>query len=200
MSCPVTIGLDFDNTIVCYDKAIRELAKKHFDLPARVKTKTEIKTYISNLHGNLAWTKFQGELYGPGMHFAEPYAGSIETIFKLSLSGFRILILSHRSRYPYAGYKYDLHEYAVKWLDQKLRYQGNMVIKKDSIFFFETKLEKILAITEQGCDYFLDDLPEIINNENFPKNTTGFLFDPNKTFTIKDGCINNWLDLTRILL
>lgn len=200
MSCLVTIGLDFDNTIVCYDDAIRELAKKHFDLPATITTKNEIKTYISNLHGNLTWTEFQGELYGPGMQFAEPYVGAIETIVKLSLSGFRVLILSHRSRYPYAGKKYDLHKYAVKWLDQNLRYQGNMVINKDSIFFFETKMEKILAIKEQGCNYFLDDLPEIINNEQFPKHVKGLLFDPNKTFTIKDGCISNWLDLTQILL
>ena len=41
-----------------------------------------------------------------------------------------------------------------------------------------TKAEKIDQIGLQKCDIFVDDLPEILKAEKFPKGTRKILFDP----------------------
>lgn len=193
-SNPLIIGIDFDNTLVCYNKSIFTLAKKFFAVSDELNTKSKIKEYITDSYGNLAWTKFQGELYGPGMQFAEPYENAVKTLSDLSSSGIKLLILSHRTKYPYAGQKYNLHEFAKNWIAENLKFNGKNILEDSSIFFFEEKKEKIKAIKDNACDFFLDDLTEIIRDSDFPERTEGILFDPYKKNTWFPS-INNWEQL-----
>ena len=62
MSESLTIGIDFDNTLVCYNKSIVKLAEKIFGLTLSSSSKGEIKSFVKNEYGDSAWTKFQGEL------------------------------------------------------------------------------------------------------------------------------------------
>ena len=196
----IVVGLDFDNTIVCYAESVAKLANKYFDLPKNIKTKADIKKLVQAKYGNLVWTKFQGELYGPGMNYAQPYDGSINAILKLSSNGVKVLILSHRSRYPYAGVNHDLHKYARTWLNNNMQVNGKIIIEKDDIFFFETKKEKISAISSYNCDYFLDDLPEIIDDIGFPDTTKGYLFDPGNNCKARKHLITHWSELVKVVL
>ena len=41
-----------------------------------------------------------------------------------------------------------------------------------------SKEEKIARVANIGCDYFIDDLPEILLMPGFPKKTKRILFDP----------------------
>ena len=198
MSKPLTIGVDFDNTLVCYDKSVLALAKRNFSVSERFKSKSEVKSYITDFYGNFAWTKFQGELYGPGMEYAEPYENAVDTISELSSLGVKILILSHRSKHPYAGKKYDLHKYAKNWITKNLKFENQNTVKETSAFFFEDKAEKIQAIKDNACDFFLDDLIEIISSKDFPSETTGILFDPEKK-NKWSHCISNWKQLKKIV-
>lgn len=116
------IGLDFDNTIVCYDAAIAVLAEKVLDLPVEVpRTKLGLRDHLRATGRELEWTAFQGELYGPGMRHAQPFDGAIETMLELVDAGYELVIVSHRSRKPYAGEPHDLHAAARAWVAERLQ-------------------------------------------------------------------------------
>lgn len=191
------IGLDFDNTIVCYDKAIAILADQMLSLPAGVpRTKNSIRDYFRRLNKEDTWTRFQGELYGPGMDFAEAYPGFFLAAEELRSIGFKILVISHRTRFPYLGQKYDLHLSAKAWLQRNL----HSLIGDADVIFNEQRVEKINCIKHHGCDVFVDDLSEILLDAKFPSATRGILFSPNF-----DSCnwhgekISEWLQLPRLL-
>jgi hypothetical protein len=174
------IGLDFDNTIVCYDKAITLLADELFVLPQDVpRTKLGLRDYLRGVGRESDWTAFQGQLYGPGMRYSQPFRGAIATMQKLSSDGHELMIVSHRSRWPYAGHRYDLHEAAQLWIASHLQTSGLFAMNNSqAVHFMETKKDKISKIAELSCEVFLDDLPEVLDTPEFPASTIGILFNP----------------------
>lgn len=190
------IGLDFDNTIVCYDKAIEDLAEELFTLPKHIaRTKLGLRDYLRAAGREVEWTAFQGQLYGPGMRYAHPFEGAIDTMQKLLARGHELIIVSHRSKWPYAGPRYDLHEAAKTWIANRLRPSG-LFVADEQAYFLETKEDKIAKIADLCCDVFLDDLPEVLSGRGFPASTVGFLFKPDtKEARVQEKqCINNWED------
>jgi hypothetical protein len=183
------IGLDFDNTIVCYEEAIKILAEKIFELPPEVvRTKLGVRNFLRSTGREKEWTAFQGELYGPGMSFAKPFDGAIATMQMLEDKGHSLVIVSHRSHRPYAGRPHDLHAAALEWVSQHLQTAGLFTNRSlngsnsDCAHFLETKDKKLAKIAEVDCDLFLDDLPEIILSPKFPASTIGILFDSAGSF------------------
>jgi len=186
--------LDFDNTIVCYDRPIARLADKLSQLPSDLpRTKLAIRDYLREANRELEWTAFQGELYGPGMSYAQPFEHSVETMRVLKTAGHSLCIVSHRSFRPYAGPTYDLHAAARAWIDENL---ASDLIVNSQAFFYETRDEKIAAIGALECEIFLDDLPIVLENEVFPSTCQPILFDP-ENFHAKVNCvrITNWNQL-----
>ena len=175
------IGLDFDNTIVCYDQAIALLAEELFELPADVpRTKLGLRNYLRDAARGPEWTAFQGELYGPGMRYAKPFDGAIATMQQLLAEGRDLVIISHRSLRPYAGEPHDLHAAARGWVADRLQSIGLFGEESDNskVHFLETRDQKVEMITHLGCQAFLDDLPEVLNAPGFPAAAAGILFDP----------------------
>jgi hypothetical protein len=176
------IGLDFDNTIVCYDKAIARLADKMFDLPPHLpRTKLALRNFLREAKLELEWTAFQGALYGPGMAFAEPFEQALETMQELKDVGHSLCIVSHRSTRPYAGPAYDLHAAAREWVEEKLASKD--LISNAKAFFHETRGEKIADIGALRCNVFMDDLPEVLRDVGFPSACGAILFDPESLHT-----------------
>ena len=71
------IGLDFDNTIACYELVFSEVAK-FFGLVDKnwVGTKKELREWLINRPGGeLEWQKLQGLVYGRFMSKAELFPG-----------------------------------------------------------------------------------------------------------------------------
>jgi hypothetical protein len=195
------IGLDFDNTIACYDSAIAKLAEEMFDLPDLVpRTKLGVRDYLRMQDREIEWTAFQGELYGPGMRYAQAYEGAIETMFQLSALGHELFIVSHRSKKPYAGPPHDLHAAARAWLKETMLSHG--LFTNDQVFFLQTRDQKVQMIKELGCDIFLDDLPEFLEATEFPLTTRGILFAPEgskeKVLT-KYVTISQWTSLLTLV-
>jgi phosphoserine phosphatase len=171
------IGFDFDNTIACYDQAISRLADELFDLPSYVpRTKAGLRDYLRQQRRETEWTAFQGELYGPGMRYAEPFEGAIETMAQLKACAHEMVIVSHRTPKPYAGSPHDLHQAAREWIETRLRKNG--LFADDQIYFLETRDAKVAKINQLGCNVFLDDLPEVLESPEFPVETLGILFNP----------------------
>ena len=187
------IGFDFDNTIVCYDEAIEILSEK-LDLPSKLqRNKLSIRDYLKSQNRENEWTEFQGTLYGPGMQHAKPYEFFIEIAQYLKNHQHELFIVSHRSKFPYSGEKYDLHQFAEKWLNVKIN--ENLLIEKNKIFFLDTLEKKILKIGELKIDLFIDDLSEVINHELFPLKTKSILFDPDNKKNNVNRRISKWEQL-----
>jgi hypothetical protein len=199
------IGLDFDNTIVCYDKAIVKLSQSIPDLPPSLsRTKLGLRDHLRSTGREAEWTAFQGTLYGPGMELAEPFEGALETLLQLVADRHRLVIISHRSRHPYAGPAHDLHAAARAWVVKRLQSLGLFSSTLDdapTVNFLETREEKIAMIGKLACDVFVDDLPEVLNDEHFPSQTMPVLFDPAREHIAKANTypLNDWQHLPKIL-
>jgi hypothetical protein len=188
------IGFDFDNTIVCYDQAI-EILSAEINLPDHLNcNKLSIRDYLRSQNREHEWTKFQGTLYGPGMKHAKPYDFFIEITNVLKKQEHELFIISHRSKYPYAGEQHDLHQYAKIWLEDKIN--SKQLICNKNIYFLETLENKIKKINELELDLYVDDLIEVINHKIFPAETKAILFDPdNKQINIENRILN-WNNIT----
>ncbi len=191
------VGLDFDNTIVNYSDAIARLAKERFELPKDLPVnKVNLRDFLRSKGREGEWTEFQGELYGPGMRYADPYPGAIETMRDFSAGGHRLVIISHRTKLPYAGHPYDLHASAMEWVTARLSSQG--LFSEDAVYLLETRADKIGMIASLNCEVFVDDLPEVLSDPNFPNLTKGILFDPDDVNSdFQANCkIRSWKELS----
>lgn len=196
------IGLDFDNTIVCYDKAIAQLANKYLKLPNDLpREKLAIRSFLRDEGREKEWSEFQGEIYGPGMSHAEPFEGSVETMLDLNRRSHKLFIISHRTLKPYIGGSYDLHSAAKKWIDVHLRSVGLFNKYHDDVSFLETREGKLRRIEQLRCDFFVDDLPEIFQSSKFPVKTKKILFNPSITVSVPHNCkhIESWYELSGIV-
>ena len=70
-----------------------------------------------------------------------------------------------------------------------------------NFFFLSSKEEKVDKIAQEKCDYFIDDLPEIFEIENFPKETKKILFDPLSSFKNKTNLtrVKDWHEFTSLI-
>jgi hypothetical protein len=177
------IGIDFDNTVVSYNalfyKVAVEQALVSADLP---KSKLAVRDYLRKIDNESAWTELQGYVYGTKMGDATAYPFVIDFVKFARTKGISIAIVSHKTKHPFAGPKYDLHEAARSWIANTLMDGVTNLIEPDNVFFELTKEEKITRIANIGCDYFIDDLPEILRMPEFPKNLKRILFDPEEIY------------------
>lgn len=200
-STPMIIGIDFDNTIVCYDGVFFESALER-NLISRdgPKSKTEIRDMFRSQDREDAWTELQGFVYGPGMKYAKPFPGVMEVLSLLAKAGNRIHIISHRTVHPYLGPEYDLHSAAREWIsDHGLEVRTGIV---DEDVFFEITLEsKITRIRDAGCDVYVDDLPKCLEHELFPTHVRRILFDPDRVHEDVQNVeiISSWSSLRDVL-
>lgn len=171
------IGIDFDNTIACYDTVFHQLALEKNLIPASLqKSKGAVRDYLRAAGQEEEWTAMQGDVYGNRMDLAKPYPGVAE--FFQKSRGAQLCIISHKTLYPFKGPKYPLHEAARGWLQGQSFYHSGI-----ATFFELTKEEKLKRIERMQCDYFIDDLPEFLAEEGFPKKTKKILFDPSNLYS-----------------
>lgn len=173
------IGFDFDNTIVSYDALFHKVAIEQSLVPAEVpKSKLAVRDYLRKMGKEDIWIEMQGYVYGARMSEAEAYPGVIEFMQLARENGVPMAIVSHKTRHPFMGPKYDLHEAAENWVKSYLINGKQYLIEPDQIFFELTKEQKIDRIAETQSDFFIDDLPEIFQMPKFPITTERILFDP----------------------
>ena len=159
------LGLDFDNTIVCYDKLFHKIAleRKLIEQSCPAK-KPIIRKYIQENHSDEEFTLIQGEVYGNRIEEAEPAEGVIEALTRIKRDGIDMVIVSHKTRYPYKGPKHDLHKSALRWLTTHNFFSSNgLNWDINQVYFEETKYKKAKKIDELKCDHYIDDLEEILD-------------------------------------
>lgn len=167
------IGVDFDNTIVCYDGVFHQTAVKQGLIPPETPViKNAVRDYLRRCDKEEAWTELQGYVYGPCMADAAPFPGVLEFFAKCRQRDVPAYIISHKTRYPFRGKKHDLHESARAWLKSK-------GLDGDHVFLELTMEAKLKRIGAAGCTHFIDDLPEFLDEPTFPAGVERILFDPN---------------------
>lgn len=198
----IKLGIDLDNTIICYDELIYKLAKNKFsklNLNKNLKSKNIIKSEIINKYNNEEWTKLQGLIFSEKLKYASLFDDFYNAIEELK-NYYDIYIISHKTKYPSIGKKINLRNASKKFLkNNNISYCKNELIKSENIFFANTKKEKIEIIKKNKIDIFIDDLDEIL--KNLPKNIYKIHFSKNKLqfknlFTWKK--IKNFLILNKI--
>jgi hypothetical protein len=175
------IGLDFDNTIVNYDRLFHKAAVEQGLVPATIaQNKLAVRNYLRECNCEDQWTELQGYVYGARMDEADAYSGVLDFIRRAQDAGHELSIISHKTRYPFLGLPYDLHAAAKGWIDHYLVDKGQPLLADNRIFFELTKVEKLARIAQVSCNLFIDDLPEILLADDFPQQTGRLLFDPDR--------------------
>lgn len=177
---PVSIGIDFDNTIVNYDDVFRAVAIEAGVVPKNfIGGKELVKQFLHSDEKYDQWTRLQGYVYGARMSDAKPYQDCTEAIRKLIRKGVSVHVVSHKTKKPFLGEPYDLHLAAWKWLELMGFFDEKVIgLPRTHVFLELTKVDKIDRIRELKLDYFIDDLPELLLEPTFPKYTEKLLFDP----------------------
>jgi hypothetical protein len=174
------IGIDFDNTIACYDGVFHAAALERGLIPANLaRDKNAVRDYLNRGGRNDDFTELQGHVYGARMELASPYPGFADFVATARKAGHTLFIVSHKTRHPIVGPKHDLHAAARGFLIARgLVGPDSGQVDPADLFFELTKEAKLARVAALGCEVFIDDLPEIFASPDFPSTARGILFDP----------------------
>ena len=197
-------GVDFDNTIACYDRVFHRVATQsdlfHGEAPP---SKGEIRDTLRAQGRESDWVALQGMVYGPGMPGAEPFPGVKPFIAACVAGRVPVFIISHRTRRPESGAEFDLHAAAREWLEHQGFFEASEVgLSPQAVHFELTRKSKLEKIAECRCTHFVDDLPEFLGEAGFPPATRKILFDPRRSKDTRGGVTRaaSWAAIHEMLL
>ncbi|WP_257170491.1 hypothetical protein [Bradyrhizobium sp. SRS-191] len=181
------IGIDFDNTIACYDGVFHAAALERGLIPADLgRDKNSVRDHLNGSGRKDDFTELQGYVYGARMDLVSPYPGFAEFVTAARAAGHDLFIVSHKTKHPILGPKHDMHAAARGFLtDRGLMGSAHGQISPDRVFFELTKDEKVARAHALACEVFVDDLPEILAMTGFPEGMRKVLFDPENQFVTK---------------
>ena len=206
---PKIVGIDLDNTIINYNDAFKytaiklnllskEWVKSNLLSANGISPKNLIKKHIlSQKGGQYNWESLQGQVYGNFIQRAQIFSGVANFLLHCYSRGIKVFVISHKTKFGhYDKYKTSLREAAVNFLEQNNLLSGAYGLSKNSIFFFDTREDKVRKIAELGCNYFIDDLPEVFLEPNFPKKTEKITFNPQGQFSYENS-FNTWHEINK---
>lgn len=191
------IGVDLDNTIVCYDGLFHSLAlERGWIRNDTASSKGAVRDAVRRLSdGDDKWQELQAEAYGPRLSSAKLFPG-VEAAFRAwREQGHEVFILSHKTRFSGKG-GHDLHRAALAFLrESPLNREG--LLADERIMFCDTRAEKIRRITDTGCAIFIDDLLEFFSEPDFPRQVRKLHFAPDvRTVSPPDALIcRSWWEI-----
>ncbi len=166
-------------------------------------TKSHVRDALRRQQGGEdAWIRLQGEAYGLSIREASPFPGVQEFFSRCARDGISVRIISHKTRRPFQGPAYDLHEAARLWLEAHGFYSpagGGLL--PDHVHFELTKQEKLDRIAQAGCGYFIDDLPEFLAEPQFPAGVKRILFDPHDRYGAEKRFLRvaSWMEVDDVI-
>jgi hypothetical protein len=173
------IGIDFDNTIIDYNDLFYEAGLKLGILPDNTScNKKAIRDYLIGIGREEDWTRIQGLVYGEYIRKAKVMEGFSRFSHLCYGRGWKIFIISHKTRGSIIGEKFDLHTSAFSWLERNMIYGTNIRGAVAGVFFEVTRSEKICRINQLGCDIMIDDLAEVLLHPDLLRRIIKILYDP----------------------
>jgi hypothetical protein len=175
------IGIDFDNTLVSYDRAFATVGKEAGLLPpdfAGGKEATKHLLMRERPDGYL-WERLQGLVYGRHIDHAELYQGAAEFFRRCARqNGWEIYIVSHKTVLAHHDpLQTDLRESALGWMRRQGFFaKDGFGLDVGQVFFEDTRDAKVRRIGELDCRIFVDDLPEVLGHAAMPAGCRKILF------------------------
>lgn len=176
------IGLDLDNTVICYDGVFHAVGRRLGLLPAEVATdKRSVRAHFRARGREEDWTRLQGLVYGPHLAEAPPYPGVVDFLSACRAAGAEVYVVSHRTRVPILGEPHDLHAAAREWLARRGFHAADRGLPPEHVFLETEREGKLSRIARLRCDVFVDDLAELLTDPAFPPAVRRILFDPGRS-------------------
>ena len=167
------IGIDFDNTIACYDDIFNEIAIDMQLLPShRDRDKQQVKADLLKHPGGMKnWRRLQGQVYGRFINKATIFPGLGSFLLRCSWSNHEIFIVSHKTEYGHFDqYKTPLRQACINWLKNNRFFDSKVfAIPQRNVHFANSRSEKVSKISELNLDYMVDDLIEVFMEPSFPR-------------------------------
>jgi hypothetical protein len=175
------IGIDFDNTIVCYDEVFVRIAKAESLLPQDFKGgKAEVRDCLRKLRGGEErWQRLQGRVYGDQMDSASLFEGAARFLARCrERDDTRVFIVSHKTEFGHFDPRgINLRDAARAWMVRQGFFdKDGFNLPGDALHFESTRYDKIEKIAQLGCTHFIDDLEEVLADSRFPAATRRILF------------------------
>ena len=184
----LVIGVDFDNTIIDYGTLFYKAGTLRGIVPTTTDfNKKTIRDYLVSIGKENDWTRIQGIVYGKYIDEALVMKGFSEFLLKCHKKNWIMYIISHKTRYPVVGERFDLHVAALNWLEKNNIYNAKIPGAIKDVFFEETRSGKIRRINELGCNIIIDDLLEILHHPDLSSNIFRILFNPDRTMIPDPG-------------
>ncbi len=173
------IGVDFDNTIACYDGVFRTLAIEAGLLPdGFAGGKQDVRDAVHATAGDDAWRGLQARAYGRRMGEARPFDGVLDQLARWRAGEAEVMIVSHKTRQSnFAPDGSDFRVAARHWMEAQGLFDA-VGLKRDDVHFLDSRSAKVRRIADLQCDIFIDDLEEIFEQPEFPATARKILFDP----------------------
>jgi len=196
------IGIDFDNTIVTYDRVFYEAALERGLVGADVEpTKRAIRDRLrQSAEGDVAWQRMQGLVYGPLMPRAQMMPGLDAFLTHGRRAGHRIVVVSHKTEQGhFDDTGTNLRTAALEWMDTAGFFDPERFsLDRGDVFFESTRPGKVRRIAALGCSDFIDDLEEVFLEPEFPASTAKVLFAPHVREPQRAGALvmRNWREIS----
>ena len=196
------IGIDFDNTIICYDELFFDLACEQNLIDKTVRPiKKDVRDAIRRAsNGEMNWQKLQALVYGPMIHRAKLFEGMKNFLVFCREHAVKVVVVSHKNQYAAQDEtKCDLRAAALRFLQQQgILDEKAYGLSAKNVFFEPTRKEKIERIIQLECDIFVDDLTETFLEDDFPGNIQKVLFNPYQESCNLDSClsVSGWDEVT----
>ena len=199
------IGIDFDNTIICYDFLLHKIALERglIDKTAK-KNKKYIRDVVRRMtEGEILWQRLQSSIYGEWIKKAKLADGVREFLLLSNKKGAKVFVISHKTEFPLIDTaEVNFHEAAFEWMEEKGFFDNHGIgLSKDDVFFEPTRQKKCECIKQLGCMYFIDDLMEVFLDDAFPSSTSKILYDPHGEYASVLGVVtaSSWASIGDII-
>jgi hypothetical protein len=196
------IGIDFDNTIVNYDRVFASAARDRGLIdPSFVGGKRKVRDeLLARSGGERDWMMLQGRVYGSLMRDAELVDGVAEFLRRCKDFGAAAFIISHKTEFGHfdTTTRANLHGAAYAWMRANGFFdEANLGLSLSQVFFETTRDLKLKRVAAQSCTHFIDDLEEVLLEPAFPMGVERILYDPSGGTENSDSyrICRSWADI-----
>ncbi len=195
--------IDFDNTIVAYDRLFVVAARERELVPANFEgSKGSVRDRIrSRAGGEAEWQALQALVYGELIARAPAAAGFRAFVVAALERGVRIAIVSHKTEFATARPDgSNLRESAREWLRSN-HVVGSGAISETAVYFESSRREKIERIRALGAQIVIDDLIDVFTDPRFPPAVRAWWFVPGAPAARKNGVerFGSWPEMAAAL-
>jgi hypothetical protein len=175
------IGVDFDNTLVCYDELLHRLAVARRLIDQRVpRSKAAVRDAVRAVpDGERLWQELQATAYGPAINDAALPDGVADFFRRCRQHGVEVSIVSHKTDLARRdSTATNLRTAALHWMRANGFFEDPFGLSEHDVHFEPTAAGKIARIRQLACTHFVDDLPETFGAESFPDTVEKLLYAP----------------------